>query len=181
MVLLPGSADKRVIVPAGAWQVDANWLSDTNFNDAGWLLCTGSPGGVGYERHSDYDSMISLDVEAQMYSHNTSCYIRIPFGLDVNTPGKLTDLHLKISYDDGFVAYLNGREVARLVGEQSEDTLKQALSALRGEPCPGLGLLEPGGQSSPLSFPEQERDSAACSRNPARPDAGSPAENEGER
>ena len=75
----------------------------------------------------------------------------------------------------------DGREVARLVGEQSEDTLKQALSALRGEPCPGLGLLEPGGQSSPLSFPEQERDSAACSRNPARPDAGSSPEGEGDR
>ena len=34
-----------------------------------------------------------------------------------------------------------GGEVARLVGEQSEATLRQALSAVRGEPCPGLGLL----------------------------------------
>jgi cytochrome c-type biogenesis protein len=33
----------------------------------------------------------------------------------------------------------NELEVARLVGEQTESALKQALSALRGEQCPGLG------------------------------------------
>jgi cytochrome c-type biogenesis protein len=37
-----------------------------------------------------------------------------------------------------------GNEAARLVGEQTERTLKQALSALRGEPCPGLELVPPG-------------------------------------
>lgn len=34
-----------------------------------------------------------------------------------------------------------GQEVARLVGAQTPDTLRQALSALRGEQCPGLGVL----------------------------------------
>lgn len=34
-----------------------------------------------------------------------------------------------------------GQEVARLVGAQTEDTLFQALAALRGEECPGLGRL----------------------------------------
>jgi cytochrome c-type biogenesis protein len=40
-----------------------------------------------------------------------------------------------------------GGEVARLVGEQSDATLREALSAVRGVPCPGLGLLphEPKG------------------------------------
>ncbi|MBW1807485.1 MAG: thiol:disulfide interchange protein DsbD [Deltaproteobacteria bacterium] len=33
-------------------------------------------------------------------------------------------------------------EVARLVGQQTDNTLKQALSALRGVPCPGLKLLQ---------------------------------------
>ncbi len=32
-----------------------------------------------------------------------------------------------------------GEEVARLVGEQTDSALRQALSALRGEPCPGVG------------------------------------------
>ncbi|RME20099.1 MAG: hypothetical protein D6806_17035 [Deltaproteobacteria bacterium] len=35
----------------------------------------------------------------------------------------------------------DGNEVARLVGEQTEQTLKQAISTLRGEPCPGVTLL----------------------------------------
>ncbi|MBU0551200.1 thioredoxin fold domain-containing protein [Myxococcota bacterium] len=33
------------------------------------------------------------------------------------------------------------KEVARLVGEQSEQSLRQAISALRGEPCEGVGVL----------------------------------------
>ncbi len=35
-----------------------------------------------------------------------------------------------------------GFEVARLVGAQTESTLRQALGALRGEACPGLGRLK---------------------------------------
>lgn len=74
-----------------------------------------------------------------------------------------------------------GEEVARLVGEQTEATLKQALSALRGEPCPGLGLLEPGGKSLPLSFPEQGKESAACGGADGGRDGGMPAKCAGEK
>ncbi len=35
----------------------------------------------------------------------------------------------------------HGLEVARLVGEQSEQTLIQALSTLSGQPCPGVGKV----------------------------------------
>lgn len=38
----------------------------------------------------------------------------------------------------------NGVETARLVGRQSEETLRQALSVLRGEQCPGMTLLDDG-------------------------------------
>ncbi len=37
----------------------------------------------------------------------------------------------------------DGNEAARLLGEQTEQSLKQTISALRGEPCPGLARLEP--------------------------------------
>lgn len=36
-----------------------------------------------------------------------------------------------------------GQETARLVGEQTEGNLKQTISVLRGEPCPGVALLTP--------------------------------------
>jgi cytochrome c-type biogenesis protein len=39
----------------------------------------------------------------------------------------------------------DGAEVARLVGEQSPRALERALSALRGEPCPGLAILDESG------------------------------------
>ena len=35
----------------------------------------------------------------------------------------------------------SGMEIARLVGEQTEDNLRQAISALRGEPCPGVSYI----------------------------------------
>jgi len=35
----------------------------------------------------------------------------------------------------------DGSEIARLVGEQTESNLRQAISALRGEPCPGVSFI----------------------------------------
>ena len=44
---------------------------------------------------------------------NTTCYIRIPFMMDSADLAGLSTMTLKICYDDAFVAYLNGTEVAR--------------------------------------------------------------------
>ncbi|MCW5555331.1 MAG: lamin tail domain-containing protein [Verrucomicrobiae bacterium] len=46
---------------------------------------------------------------ALMLSNNASAYIRIPF--TVSNPGELDLLRLRIRYNDGFVAYLNGQLV----------------------------------------------------------------------
>jgi hypothetical protein len=102
------NADKHVLVPTGP--VNNSWKDAGTFDDSTWLPCTGSPGGVGYERTSGYEDFISLDLQEQMYSRNASCYIRIPFDVDVN---EFDFLRLYIRYDDGFVAYLNGTEIAR--------------------------------------------------------------------
>ncbi|MCP4605913.1 MAG: thioredoxin fold domain-containing protein [Proteobacteria bacterium] len=52
----------------------------------------------------------------------------------------------------------DGNEVARLVGEQTQGTLKQALSALRGERCPGLDLIqEIDNDRTTLDFPNQNK------------------------
>lgn len=37
----------------------------------------------------------------------------------------------------------HGNETARLVGEQTEQSLKQTISILRGEPCPGVAFISP--------------------------------------
>jgi len=47
-----------------------------------------------------------------MYARNATCYIRIPFTCR-SSPDEFSFMTLNIRYDDGFVAYLNGVEVAR--------------------------------------------------------------------
>jgi hypothetical protein len=47
-----------------------------------------------------------------MYGTNSTCYIRIPFVLATN-PDDFDFMTLRIRRDDGFIAYLNGTEVAR--------------------------------------------------------------------
>jgi hypothetical protein len=72
--------------------------------------------GVGYEKSSSnfYDDYFNLDIESQMASKNGSCYIRIPFTISSQAElDSLEGLTLKMRYDDSFVAFINGNEVAR--------------------------------------------------------------------
>jgi len=108
--LVPRGAAKRVLVPTGAALGD--WRSVRSFDDSGWLASSGEPGGVGFEQSTGYESYISLDVGSRMYNINGSCYIRIPFQFTADQ-NILDAMTLKIQYDDGFIAYLNGTEVAR--------------------------------------------------------------------
>lgn len=114
VVLVAESAAKTVYVPTSAadgftdgFGVDWN---ETGFDDASWI--SGS-GGVGYERSNGYQSYFDIDVESQMWDKETSCLIRIPFTI---AAGELTDKNgadLRVRYDDGYVAYLNGTEIGR--------------------------------------------------------------------
>ncbi|MBN2312870.1 MAG: lamin tail domain-containing protein [Sedimentisphaerales bacterium] len=108
--LIAESAAKRVLVPTQA--ISDTWKSDAGLDDSSWLLCSGLPGGVGFERSSGYESYISLDLQEQMYARNATCYIRIPFYFGGN-PNGFNLMMLKARYDDGFIAYLNGTEVAK--------------------------------------------------------------------
>jgi hypothetical protein len=111
VTLVAENAAKRVLVPSRT--IDNNWKGGGIFNDSAWISTSGSPGGVGYERSSGYENYISLDLEAQMYNINNTCYIRIPFTVGSAEATGFNFMRLDIRYDDGFVAYLNGTEVAR--------------------------------------------------------------------
>jgi hypothetical protein len=101
------NAAKRVLVPTGS--VNDNWKGGSAFNDSAW---TSGTGGVGYERNTGYQQYISIDLEQQMYGSYTTCYIRIPFVLETVSEN-FVSLTLNARYDDGFIAYINGVEVAR--------------------------------------------------------------------
>jgi hypothetical protein len=115
--LVAENAAKRVLVPIGV--VSDNWKGGQAFDDSQWNhgtpIIPGRTGGVGYEAGSGYENYITYDVQTEMYGNNTSCYIRIPFTVDACDLNSFNFMTLKIRYDDGFVAYLNGdaNEVAR--------------------------------------------------------------------
>ncbi len=108
---------KRVLVPTS--DIGYNWIGNAEpYNDTGWdqIGASDCPSGIGYENNPgdavNYTDLIAYDVGAQMSGIMTSCYIRIPFVLDID-PNALNSLTLKIRYDDGFVAYINGRVLSR--------------------------------------------------------------------
>ncbi len=159
MVLVPEDAPKRVLVPTGT--IDNAWRSNPAFNDLAWAAGTG---GVGYERGAGYEPYFSIDVQSPMYGQNTTCYIRIPFALTSEQLAGLSSLAIRVRCDDGFVAYLNGTEVARknLTGAPAwnsaantnnpEDTAvileKADISAYLGAVHAGVNLLAIHGLNS---------------------------------
>ena len=46
-----------------------------------------------------------------MFGVSTSLYLRVPFELDA--ANRVSALKLAMQYDDGYVAYINGQEIAR--------------------------------------------------------------------
>jgi hypothetical protein len=66
---------------------------------------------VGYERNNGYQDLFAIDV-SDMYQGNTSCLLRIPFQTTRHMR-EFSIMTLNVRYDDGFVVYLNGQEVAR--------------------------------------------------------------------
>ncbi|MBW1802299.1 MAG: hypothetical protein JRJ85_16415, partial [Deltaproteobacteria bacterium] len=58
-------------------------------------------------------SWVATDVQDDMLGVNASLWIRIEFILEEGDVGAFDTLKLRMKYEDGFVAYLNGQEVAR--------------------------------------------------------------------
>jgi hypothetical protein len=103
--LLSAGAEARFLVPEdGALALD--WTA-AEFDDAGW----GSGRiGLGFARNSSpFVGDITTDIEELMRRKNSSVYVRIPFLIHGVPPSRLA---LRVKYDDGFVAYLNGTRVA---------------------------------------------------------------------
>ena len=105
--LVSENAPKRAFVPAGP--INDAWRGGADFDDSTWIS---GAGGVGYERQSGYQQFFGIDLGSQMYNVNASCYIRIPFIVSAD-PATFNFITLRMRYDDGFVAYLNGVEIQR--------------------------------------------------------------------
>jgi hypothetical protein len=108
LTLVSEDANKKVLVPTG--DIGTTWRGGSEpYNDSAW---TAGHGGVGYEYNTGYEQYIDINVGSAMYGKNATCYIRIPFTVNAGDINNITSLTLRMMYDDGFVAYLNGTSVA---------------------------------------------------------------------
>lgn len=113
--LVAEDAPKTVWVPTE--DIGLAWTGgNEHFDDSAWMDWTqrvrGGQGAVGYEWGSGYTPYISYDVQSGMYGTMGSCYVRIPFTVSAADLATYNYLILRMRYDDGFRAYLNGRQIA---------------------------------------------------------------------
>ncbi len=85
--------------PLSGWETPA-------FNDTAW---TPAQMGIGYDNAPDYLVYIGTggNVQSQMLNTNSTCYVRIPFNF-TGLAADVTSLNLRLRYEDGFAAFLNG-------------------------------------------------------------------------
>ncbi|MBN1817116.1 MAG: lamin tail domain-containing protein [Sedimentisphaerales bacterium] len=108
--IIPNTVAATLIPEDGSLELD--WTGGNEpFEDSAWTQGQGNTTGVGYETSAaDFQGLIGTDVLNEMYQTNASVYIRISF--EISNPESVESLILRMKYDDGFVAYLNGQEAA---------------------------------------------------------------------
>lgn len=100
----------RAIIPTAATAAGTAWTANV-FNDSAWPFS--GILGVGYDENDDFLPYFNTDVESAMNNQNSTCYIRVPFTIGgAANLANIASLNLRMRYDDGFVAYINGVKVA---------------------------------------------------------------------
>ena len=106
-----GGSGTELFAAAGintSWNSDFRLVGDT----ANGGLAVNSEPFDGSGSGSSFASLVRTDVkEVMRAANNASLYSRTTF--DVADPQSLQSLTLKMKYDDGYVVYLNGVEIAR--------------------------------------------------------------------
>ncbi len=95
----------RAMVPQDG-SLDQKWTA-IEFDDSAWKS---GKGGLGYDLRWDYRSLIGVDLTEEMSGESTTAYGRWTFHLK-EVP-KIDKLILRMKFDDGYVAYLNGQRIA---------------------------------------------------------------------
>jgi hypothetical protein len=107
-LVAPGTAGKAK-VPLSAADMPAGWNGNGAFDDSAW-----QPGnaGFGYDTAGTYGDLIGPggDLQAAMHTVNSTALVRIPF--TVSNLSTILSLRLSMKYDDGYVCYLNGVQIA---------------------------------------------------------------------
>ncbi len=107
--IMGSSFPVQYLVPSStlsAWQ-------NLGYTATGWTSGTVTTGkGVGYDTTTtpvNYAPLISVNVQTPMLNVRSSIYTR--FTINIANPAAINHLILKMKYDDGFVAWVNGVRV----------------------------------------------------------------------
>ena len=103
--LLSQNTQATVRIPTAADSALGTSWTEPSFDDSGWLDVAI---GVGYDEDSTYipEFGVGGNLGEELNGVNTSLYLRIPFQL--TEASSVSELSLRMKYDDGFAAYLNG-------------------------------------------------------------------------
>ena len=96
----------RYLVPTNAAALDAAW-NTAAFDDGAWKP---AGNGIGYDTDPNYLPFIQTDLYAEMYGKQGSAFVRYPFVLD--DAARVTQLLLRLRFEDGVAVWLNGVKVA---------------------------------------------------------------------
>ncbi len=102
--LISSDALKWVLVPTQDPGVE--WRT-SDFKAVGWDV---GKGGIGFDAGTNLLPWIGADIGPKMKGHSSSLLVRVPF---VITNAEVGRMAMRMYYDDGFVAWLNGTEIAR--------------------------------------------------------------------
>jgi len=130
-VIMPTDVRGRAWVPTDASH-DENWMSP-EFDDSSWRE---GRNGAGFEGQKGFEELISeeFNFTEMMEARTTTLYLRFPF--EVADPAAALAkgrLVLRMKYDDGFVAYLNGHKVGERNAPKTPQWNSKATSA-NGDP-----------------------------------------------
>ncbi|MDC0302705.1 CotH kinase family protein [bacterium] len=106
LVLISQSSPAKALVPTSADDnaIGTTWRNNIPvFDDSTWL--SGSL-GVGFERSNGFKDEFGIDVEGA-WALNSTVYVRVPVP-GIIDPSAVQSLLLRMKYDDGFAAFING-------------------------------------------------------------------------
>jgi hypothetical protein len=129
----------------GTQQPPAGWNSIL-FDDSTWLS---GPTPIGYEHDSGYETILATDL-TDMRGKYLTIYARREFTID--DPARVTTLTFTMDYDDGYVAYLNGVEIAAVSAPAARAWNQPATAS--HEAC--YGTSSPTGPCPPESIDVSE-------------------------
>ncbi len=106
--LIPPGTEKRVWIPTS--NRDAEVWNRVEFDDGDWFKVSGL---FGFDRDGLSGETLQSRFFELIYNRSSGAYVRIPFTVALAALQSVDRLTLRCRVNDGFVAFLNGKEVRR--------------------------------------------------------------------